>query len=509
MPAKLRLRAIALPVALLLSGCAAVGPDFHAPVSEAPADWSSWQSAASPLHDPVLRGNLSPVAERWWETFKDPVLDALEARARMASPDLQTAALRFAQSRAQRLTVAAQRGPQIAAGADASHQRQSEHGAGTRMLDVLGPPNRDELVKMLSDPYKLYQAGFDASWELDLWGRVRRSVEGADADVAGAGAALDGVRLGIAAEVARNYFELRGVQQQLSLAQADLAAAGQYLELLQARADGGVNSELDATRQRALQADLRARLPQLFEQEAQAASQLSLLLGEHPGALRVELSAASSQLVPPVAPDLALGLPSELARRRPDIHQAEARLHSATAAIGIAVADLYPRITLGASFGLESTSTSNLGNWGSRRWSIGPSLSVPIFDSGRRRTVVVLRKLQEQEAAIAYQQTVLRAWHEIDTALTGYTAMRQRNLSLAEREQEAREACRLAEVRYRHGQSNFLEALDAQRSLLAAQREYANSSSRLSIRLVAIYKALGGAAASAEPDPSALLLRRD
>ena len=485
-----RLAATAFAGAALLAGCA-VGPDFQAPQSDAPVDWTSWQGGDTALHDPVLRSNQGPVLPRWWQAFNDATLNQLLARAQTANPDLQTAALRFAQSRVLRLTVAAQHGPQVSAGAQAGRQRQSEHGAATRMIDVLAPAGSDDLVRLLSEPFNLYQAGFDASWELDLWGRVRRSIEAADADAGAAAAALDGVRLGIVAEVARNYFELRGLQGQVRLARADLSAAAQYMELIQARADGGMNSDLDATRQRALLAELRARLPQLLEQEARTINQLSLLLGERPGTLQAELAAGAEAPVAIVLPDLALGLPSELARRRPDIRQAEAKLHSATASIGVAVADLYPRITLGASFGLESIGSRDLGDWASRRWTVGPSLDLPLFDMGRRRSIVTLRNLQQQEAAVAYQQTVLKAWHEIDTALTAYTAERQRNQQLAEQQAQSSDAYRMARVRYKNGLTSFLDVLDAQRKMLAAQRDHAQSNSQLAIRLVVVHKALG------------------
>jgi NodT family efflux transporter outer membrane factor (OMF) lipoprotein len=492
-PWALRARVSVLVLSTMLAGCT-VGPSFKRPIVEAPPGWSSWQGGDVSLRDAEMRGNQAPVSERWYETFEDATLNALQIRARTANPDLRTAALHFAQSRAQRQTAAAQRGPQVNAEAGASRQRESERGAITRLLGAIAPANSGPLVQVLSDPYNLYQAGFDASWELDLWGRVRRSVEAADADLAASSAALDGVRIGIAAEVARNYFELRAVQEQLRLARADLAAAEEYLELVQARADGGVASDLDATRQRALLAELAARLPQLLDQEARSINLLSLLLGERPGALHAELNSGADTSVRRLLPDLALGLPSELARRRPDIRLAEAKLHSATAAIGIAVADLYPRITLGGKFGLESISSRDLVEWGSRRWTIGPSLEIPIFDMGRRRSVVTLRKLQEQEAAVAYQRTVLQAWHEIDTALSAYAAERQRNAQLAKREKESRDAYELAHVRSQNGLTSSLDELDARRAVLSAQRDYAGSNVQMAIGLVAIYKALGGGA---------------
>ncbi len=440
--------------------------------------------------------------ERWWEAFNDPTLDALEARAVTANLDLKTAALRFAQSRAQRRIAGAGRAPQIDGSAAAARQRQSEIGAATRMIEALASPaDRDAIVEVLSEPFNVYQAGFDARWELDLWGRVRRSIEAADADVAAARAAFDGVTLGIHAEAARAYFELRGWQRQLRLARLDVAAAGEHQQLMQARADGGMISDLDATQERAQLAGLRARLPGLEAEQAQALNQLSLLLGEHPGALRAELE-AHEETAAPTLPDLAPGLPSELARRRPDIREAEAKLHAATATTGIAVAALYPRITLSGNFGFESLASDGLDDWGGRRWSIGPSLDIPLFDGGRRRGIVTLRKLQQQQAAVTYQQTVLAAWHEIDTALTGYSAERLRHRELVERVAASRDALAWAQVRYEKGQADFLDELLAERAMLAAQRELSDSETALAIRLVVIYKALGGgvpAASRADP----------
>jgi len=480
-----------LPVlaASMLAACA-VGPDFKAQAPEAPADFSAWHGGSPALVDPQLRSTAgTPIG---WTAFADPVLDALQAKALAANHDLQTAALRFAQSRAQRQTAEAGRGPQLNASAAASRQRQSEFGSGTRLIDALNPSNRDELIGALSEPYNLYQAGFDAAWELDLWGRVRRSIEAADANVAASQAMLAQVQLSVQAELARNYFELRTAQRQLRIARADIAAAEDSLELVKARADGGLTTDLDVTRQRAQTAELRARLPQLLAQEAQAINQITLLAGERPGALQAQL-AERADGPERALPDLSPGVPSEVALRRPDIQRAQAQLHAATANVGVAVADLYPRITLGANFGFESVGSRSFGEWGSRQWSVGPSLQLPIFDGGRRRSTVTLRELQQQEAAVAWQQTVLKAWHEIDDALSAYTADRQRHLQLLEKERHSRDAWELARVRYENGLTDFLVQLDAQRTLLQAQRDQVQSAGRLALDLVMLTKALGGA----------------
>jgi NodT family efflux transporter outer membrane factor (OMF) lipoprotein len=487
------LRIVILPIALL-AGCASVGPDYKAPEPQAPSTWQAWRSG-QPDGDPVVPIGTAPLSDQWWTLFDDATLNGLQDRAARASPDLRTAALRFAQSRMRRVTVAAQRGPTLDASAAATRQRQSEYSAGTRLADAVAPANREELVNVLSQPYTLYQGGFDASWELDLWGRVRRSIESADADVGNAAALLDEVRLTVASELARDYFELRLAQQQLDLTNQDVAAARDSLALLQARASGGLVDELDASRQRAQLADLESRVPSLRAQESALINQIGLLVDARPGELNQTLAATATAPrggLPGRLPDLSLGLPSQAALRRPDIRAAQAQLHAATADIGVAVADLYPRITLGATFGFESYEGGRFGEWSTRTWSVGPSLSLPIFDQGRRRATVVLRELAQQEAAVRYQQTVLKAWQEIDDALTGYDAERNRNARLTQKETASRDAYELARARYAGGLTDFLVQLDAERTWLQARRDLSDSDHQLFLRLIAIYKAVGG-----------------
>lgn len=487
-------------LALLVGGCA-VGPDQRPPQVQTPADWSAWHGGSAVLLGAERKAAPAAIASGDWKAFGDPLLDRLQALALAANHDLQTAALRFAQSRVQRTAAAAQQAPQLNAGGSVNRQRQSESGAATRMIDALGSSvaNRDQLIRTLSEPYNLYQAGFDASWEIDLWGRVRRSIEAADADAGASAALLRQAQLSVQAEVARSYFELRGAQRELRVAHADIAAAAESLELVQARADGGLVTDLDPTRQRTQLAELKARIPMLLQQEAQAMNQITLLTGASPGTLNAELAPPSegagnplAALQAPPLPELALGLPGDVVRRRPDIAAAEAQLHAATARIGVAVADLYPRVTLGAGFGYESAGSERFGEWGSRQWHVGPSISLPIFDNGRRRSTVNLRELQQQEAAVAFQQAVLKAWHEIDSALSAYAAERQRHAELAERERSSRDALTLAHARYANGLTDFGVELDARRALLQARRDQVQSTSRMAVGMVAVYKALGG-----------------
>jgi NodT family efflux transporter outer membrane factor (OMF) lipoprotein len=488
-PAPLTLRRRApcwlLSAALALTGCASA-PVHVKPETPTPSDWGQWRSGDDALHPPVATDRAWPLA--WWTVLGDPVLDELERRAVTASPDLRTAAIRFAQSRTQRGVVETQQGPQVRASAGAVRQRQSEYGAGTRLLDAIGG-DRDRLAALLSEPFTLYQAGFDASWEPDLWGRVSQAVAAADADVASQAALLGLARLTLASDVARHCVEFRAAQEQSRIVREDIAAQQERIGLLEARVRAGV---LDPLGLEPLRADLAAsqgQLPALLMQQAAAVGQIELLLGERPGALRESL-AKSSVDVRTALPELALGLPSEVAQRRPDIQAAEARLRRATANIGVAKADLYPTIRLGAKFGAESTVGSEFANWSSRTWSVGPTLDLPLFDRGRRMRVVQLRELEQQEAAVAYQRTVLQAWHEIDDALNAYAAERQHWLSLQLRESSIRQVHALAMARYRGGTVDYSAVLDARRSLLQAGRERMSSEDRLKLKFVALNKAI-------------------
>lgn len=473
---------------IALGGCAAVGPDFHAPEVPAPGAYGDWHGGSGALRE-MQPASGTPQS---FARFGDPVLRGLQKQALEANLDARSAALRFAQSRTARNAAAGALGPQVNGHAGALRQRQSESGAGTRMVDAIAPANRAALVDKLSDPFELYQAGFDASWELDLWGRLRRSVEAADAGMAEASSMLREVQLAVQLEVARNYYELRAAQGQQVLLLAELDAARDMASLLTARQRGGLATDLELEQQHLALAELQGRLPAQLEAEAAAINRLTMLLAQHPGALRAQLAASAA--VPEAAlrgPDLALGLPGDVMRHRPDIQAAEARLQAATARIGVAVADLYPRITLGLSAGVESLEAGKFGDWGSRQWSLGPSLQLPIFDNGRRRATVELRRLEEQEAAVHFQKTVLKAWHEMDDALSAYSAERHRRQALAAREASARNTLELAEARARRGLSDQLPMLQAQRTLLAIQRERAASDSALALRLLAICKAAG------------------
>jgi NodT family efflux transporter outer membrane factor (OMF) lipoprotein len=485
-------------VALTLSACASGAPQYVKPQPPSPPDWTTWRGAGETLPSPPGSGEALPA--NWWAAFDDPVLDALQDRAVKVSPDLQTAALHFAQARVQRLSVSAQRGPSVDLTAAATAQRQSEFGAGIRLIDAIGA-DRDKIVPLISEPFGFYQVGFDASWELDLWGRIKSSVEQADADIARQGALLDLARVSLASDLANGFFDVRNTQRLIRVTREQIAALEDRLSIIQAQVEGGTVDGLFLERQRADLAALKSQLPPLLAREAASANQIALLVGEHPGALQNQLAPLSTDQAMPL-PDLTLGLPSEVASRRPDIAAAEARLRAATAGIGVARAQLYPSIRLGAHFGYESYQGSEFLSWGSRLWSVGPSLDLPLFDRGRRKSIVRLRELEQQEAAVAYQRTVLAAWKEIDDAITAYTAERQQQIDLVAREQSARESLDLAQARYDGGAVDFVSVLDSQRSYLQARFDVVASDGRLLSQFVAINRALGNAPKlQRQPDP--------
>jgi NodT family efflux transporter outer membrane factor (OMF) lipoprotein len=486
--ARLRVAALATAMFSALAGCA-VGPSFEAPEANLPEQWNA--SAASDASLASRADVAAPVESQWWTRFGDPVLVRLIEDARQDNLDLRVAALRVAQVRTQRDAIAGGRLPAVAARAGYQRQRVSEFGSSTRLIDAIGiPGSRDAIIDVLSEPHDVFQAGFDASWELDFWGRLRRSVESGNASLAASGEAFLAAELALSAEVARTYFQLRGIQEQVRAAQGDVDASEDALELTRLLADKGALSQLEVSSLRAQLADSRSRLAQLEPAQTQLLNALAFLVAKEPAALDAQLTEARAAPAPPET--VGLGVPSELARRRPDIRGAEARLHAATADIGVAVADLYPRITLTGGFMQEALSAGDLAEWGARQWQIGPSLYLPLFDGGRRRAVVELRKLQQQEAALHYQRTVLQAWHEIENALSAYAAEQRRATELEQAVAAARDAHELATLRYEHGMTNFLVALDTQRTLLRSQLAYAESAAAVSTRLVALYKALGG-----------------
>lgn len=489
---------LALAIGMVLAGCS-VGPNFQTPETDAPSNWADRPTSASEL-SLSLPVSTAVLPQAWWQVFHDATLDALQKRALQNSPDLQTAALRFAQSRVQQRMVASQATPEIGLNAQATRQRQSEHAPETRLVNAIDGANAPQVVDLLSDPFSYYQAGFDFSWELDLWGRVRRSIEAAAANTAAADALLQDVHLTVSSDLARAYFQLRQQQHQQALLARNIALSQDLLALQTAQAANGLSDEGPQLEQAQNLAKLQAQHSALNAQQAALLNQIGLLTGDEPGALNTLLAAPLSNLdnqALAVLPELALGQPADWLRQRPDVRAAEARLHAATAQIGVAMADLYPRIGLNASAGFQSMASSTFSDWGSRTWQIGPVLSLPIFDLGRRRANVELHRQDQQIAAIAWRQTVLKAWQELDDALTAQAAERQSNLRLRERAAAAHDQLTFAQARVRSGMTSEVGALQAELAWRQAQNEVNESDARLKTSLVAVYKAAGGGRAPA------------
>jgi multidrug efflux system outer membrane protein len=450
-------------------GCAPVGPDFQAPQPKLPEQWSSGQLL--PLSD----GQVS--VDRWWQLFEDPLLTQLLDEASAANHNLQIAEASIREARALRVIAASQ--GSLGAGASTSSARRS---------DNVSPGSQD-----------LYQPGFDARWEIDLFGAKRRATEAADATLAVSREERMAVLVSLQAEVARVYIELRGAQMRLATATASLGLQQQTVATVRGRLELGFDSRLDLYQAQTQESLTKATLPGLERTARQAMHQLAVLLGQPPAALLPRLAAVPGRLQLPE--HLSLELPSELLRRRPDIRAAEQRLAAATANIGVAEADLFPKFSLGALLGLQSTNLSSLLSSSSRYWSIGPSLSLALFDRDKLQAAVDVSAARRDKAFADYQQTVLEALGEVENGLVAFVQEQQSLRSLSEATISARQALEIAQGRYQSGLAEFLQVLQAEKTLQGAEELLTVSEQRLALALVAVYKALGGGAVPSDPAP--------
>ena len=485
---------VLLTVMLLMTGCT-LGPDFVSPSAVTPVSW--FTGRPKPVATPS-RIVSDPIDLAWWRLFDDPQLDRLIERVAGANLDVRLAAIRIDQSRAERGIVASAQYPGLNANASYVRQLASNRGVFTRLGgNAVGataangtPGGAGAISGRAIQGFEAYQYGLDASWELDLWGKVRRAVESSDASLAASEEALRGALRSSLAEVARDYMELRGAQLRLAIARDNLKTARQSQAIVAQRAAGGLTTDLDVANAAAQVSTVAAEIPRIEQEEAHLMNALGLLLGEPPQALRAEL--ATARPIPPVPPLVPVGLPSELAQRRPDIRQADANLHAATADIGVAEANFYPSVSLNGSVGIQTLRTQNLWNWNAQQYAFGPTLTIPIFEGGKLKSQLELRRAQQREAAVKYQQVVLSAWTEVDDALTAYEFEQRRREQLIEAVKQNRRALSLAQSRYKEGVTNFIEVLDAQRSQLSNEQLLAISTTNVSGNLVALYKALGG-----------------
>jgi NodT family efflux transporter outer membrane factor (OMF) lipoprotein len=524
MPIEMRASLFILLVSgcLILSGCT-FGPHYTRPKVPVQNNFGA----------PNQPANTNAPVEDWWKTFKDPELDKLIDGALRENYTLQIATARIRQSRAQRNIAAANLFPQVDADAGAAISRGSKNvklslgGSGssssgkgsagsssspfgaakTKAMpqqtesgsssgdsgdnnafdDQLSPLGKGGLPGSTTE---LYQAGFDASWEIDVFGGKRRQVEAANAELQAANENRHDLIVTLLAEVARNYLELRGTQQRLQIANTNLADDEEIVDLTRSKKKSGLSNDLDVMRAAAQAAATAATIPPLQANERRLIHALSILLAKEPDALGAELQIV--QPLPPTPPEVPVGLPSQLIERRPDIRQAEREIAAANARIGSAKADLFPKFALVATAGIDSSTPDSLIDWGSRYFLISPTVTWRIFDAGRILSNIELQKANEQESVWQYRNIILTALQEVQDALVAYATEQVRRNSLIEEEHHDNQSLHLARQQYDHGLVSFLDVLDAERTLLMAQDELEQSNQVIATDLVALYKALGG-----------------
>jgi outer membrane protein, multidrug efflux system len=451
----------ALAAALLLSACA-VGPRYEAPKTE-PAAFTP--AAAQPSF------SSQPFEAAWWTAFEDPTLDELERRALAGNLDLRVAVARVREARALFRDARLDQFPRVTASAGYSDGRTPQPG---------GPPLTDST----------WQAGFDAGWEIDLFGRVRHAVDAARAEVGAAEADLHDAQVLVAAEVARTYFEYLGARDRLAVARRNLATQRDTVRLTKTRFEVGLGDAVGVASAQAALANTEASIPTFTIQATQAAHRLAVLVGERPGALDALLAPERPRRV--LAKALPIGDASALLRRRPDVAAAERRLAAQTARVGVATADLFPRVSVTGFVGFLSGDLSSLGGDASRMWSVAPAISWPALDLGGAQARLRAQQARGDAALAGYEQTVLLALEDVQNAIVAYAQTQERVASLARRSGASRRAAELARVRYREGAVDFLTLLDAERTLLDAEDAESAAQTALNTQVVALYKALGG-----------------
>jgi len=449
---------------LAMAGCT-VGPDYHRQDANVPLAWVG-------KTEPIKHSSAYADLVNWWTGFNDPNLTSLVERAINTNLDLLQAQVRIRQARAARGIAAGGLWP--TANANGSYTRGR--------IPILGNPD--------APTRNLFQTGLDAAWELDVFGGVRRSVEAAEADVQFAIEVHRDVLVTLTSEVSLNYIELRGFQQEIVIARNNLEAQQKTAELTHKKYQGGLTGTLDVANADAQVATTASQIPPLEAAAQQGIYNLSVLLGLEPTALLKELSPRNS--IPTTPPEVPIGIPSQLLRRRPDIRRAEAAIHGTTARIGVATSDLYPKFNLTGSINFQSEQLHGLIAGKNRFWTIGPAVDWQIFSAGRVRSNIELQKALRDETVLEYQKTVITALADVENALVAYAKEHERHKVLVDAVAANRKAVDSATQLYTQGLTDFLNVLVAQRSLFASEDALVQSTRNLSTDLVALYKALGG-----------------
>ena len=465
----IRFQSAGLVLFLFFSACT-VGPNYERPELAIPSAWKEAQQKGIDTQSAEL--------SRWWTAFNDPLLNSLVERAVKSNLDLRIAEGRIREARAARGFTAADLWPTVDVSGTYSQSRTSKNTLSSPSQGG-GNPERN-----------LFETGFDAAWEIDIFGGARRKVEAADATLEASVEDRGDVSVTLLGDVAKSYIDLRGYQRRLVVARDNLKAQQETLDLTRVRFEAGLASDLDVAQAEARVNTTAAQIPALESSLKQAAYALDVLLGLQPAALWDELS--KEMAIPRLPPEVLVGLPSDLLRRRPDIRRAERQLAAATAQIGAATADLFPKFSLTGAFGLQSVSASDWFTGGSRLWSIGPTIRWPIFDAGKIRANIEVRNAQQEQALHVYEKTVLTAFQDVETSLVNYSKEQVRYRSLINAVAATRRAVRTANELYLKGLIDFLNVLDAQRSLYSAENDLAQSEAAMASNMVSLYKALGG-----------------
>ncbi len=489
---------------LAMAGCT-VGPNFkpyHPPVA---ANWND-PSARKISFNPVSQASNPDPA--WWNGFDDPVLTDLIRQAIAGNLDLQQALLRVVEARENVVTARAAGLPTLSGTASYNREQLGLRG----ILQSQGIDNSSSLLAGRSgllggqsaavgqgidsalneaeQPIDLFQYGLNASWELDLFGRVRRSVEQARATTEAQAEAANDSLVMLESQVGQAYVQLRGAQALYATQQANIRAGSSTLTLTHRRQVGGLATELDVDQAQTELYNYQRQLPVYATQIQQAENQLSVLTGQAPGALDAVLSPPAPL---PHTPDVVgIGIPSTLARRRPDIREAEANLHAATANIGVAVASFYPDVSLTGSLGIRAIDVSYLTSWASRFYSVGPSASLPIFQGGRLTSSLRLARAQQKAAVLSYRSTVLNGLREVENALASYRNDRDARDRLTETVKSAERSFQLSQNSYQNGLSDFITVLNAEQTLTSARQNLDQIEMSLAEDVVTLYTALGG-----------------
>lgn len=533
------------------AGCAA-GPNYSQPDVRVPAAW----------HAPAEGGESNDPADvsLWWKIFGDETLNALVDEATVSNFDVRIAEARVREARAARGIVRADLYPTLDVSGSYRRQQLTKPDATDPSASFGGSANDFSLSRSATlrtgdflfgssssitrplamilgaggqqggqtgqggqlgggtvlKPFQnrnisyspngapsfdrtqdLYQAGFDAAWELDVFGGNRRAVEAANADIEAAVEGRRDVLVSLLAEVARNYLTLREAQARLAIAHENIASQQGSVNLTKSRFDAGLTSELDVARASAQLATTQSQVPSLESVVASAIYRLGVLIGKDPAALYDELAAGTP--LPPTPPEVPVGVPSDLLRRRADVRRAERELAAATARIGVATADLFPKFSLTGNFGYQNDTLSDFTIGANQVWGIGPSIRWPIFDAGRIRANIEVQNARQEQALIAYEQAVAESLGDVETSLVAYAKEQQRYQSLGMAVMSEKRSVELANERYARGFSDFIDVLDTQRALYLAQDQHVQSQTTVLLNLVTLYKSLGGGWETFEP----------